>query len=102
MTSRPPSSTRYDQLMRLVPAHELRALVSMSDAVEAMREAFALTTLRRGQQPSRLALEDGSALVMLAEGPGSESLVAKVVTVRPANRAIDLPSLHAVVILFDG
>jgi ornithine cyclodeaminase/alanine dehydrogenase-like protein (mu-crystallin family) len=88
--------------MRFVSGVELRELVPMSDAIAAVKEGFAASSAGQTDQPGRIGLADGSALMMLANGPRSESVVAKVITIRPTNRKLDLPNLHAIALLFDG
>lgn len=76
---------------------DVRRLVPMTDAIATARAAF--TAVSRGEiiQPPRLATPDGSILVMLAQRPESAGVV-KIVTVRPDNATIGLPSLHGIVV----
>src|SRR5436309_202619 len=74
----------------------------MADAIAAMRDAFIRVVDGRAEQPLRLALDDGSALAMMARGDTSSGTVAKLVSIRQQNRARDLPRIHAVAVWFDG
>src|SRR4029078_6481604 len=92
--------------MQVISAHDLRRLVSMRDAVGAVREAF--WHLSRGEcdQPQRVTSADGAALAMLASvsaaGPRGGGTVFKVVSINDENRGRDLPTVHAVVVWLDG
>jgi ornithine cyclodeaminase/alanine dehydrogenase-like protein (mu-crystallin family) len=88
-----------DQLL-VLSGSDVRRLVPMTDAIATARAAF--TAVSRGEliQPPRVATPDGSILVMLAQGPRSADVV-KIVTVRPGNAAIGLPSLHGIALALD-
>lgn len=89
--------------MRTIDAAELRGLVRMPDAIDAVREAFRLVSSGRFLAPQRVVIGGGTELLMAgrpAENPGG--FVTKVLTVRPDNPARGLPLLHAVVLWFDG
>ena len=89
--------------MRVIDGSELRRLVSMADAVDAMRDAFRLVSSGRFLAPQRVVVGDGTELLMAgrpAEDP--DGFVTKVLTVRPENVPRGLPLLHAVVLWFDG
>jgi len=81
---------------------ELRELVPMGAAIEAVRQAFIAVAERRADQPRRLASRDGLALSMMARINPSKDTVVKTVTISPDNRRIGLPTLHAVVLCSDG
>ncbi|HEX4213060.1 MAG TPA: ornithine cyclodeaminase family protein [Candidatus Dormibacteraeota bacterium] len=84
----------------VIGAAQLRRLVSMEDAVDAVAEAF--ISLSRGEavQPPRLAMPDGRTLGMFVQV--GDQLSVKVVTVRPENAAAGLPTLQSTVIWRDG
>jgi ornithine cyclodeaminase len=81
---------------------ELRELVSMGAAIEAVRQAFLALAERRADQPPRLVSRDGRALTMMARLDPSQDTVVKTVTISPDNRRMGLPTLHAIVLCFDG
>jgi len=74
----------------------------MPSAIDAVRDAFVRSSGGRIEQPTRLALEGGAALAMLASDRDGLGTVLKAVTVRPANRERGMPAVQAVVIWFDG
>ncbi len=74
----------------------------MPSAIDAVRDAFVLTSGGRIEQPTRLALEGGTALAMLAADRDGVGTVLKAVTVRPANRDRGMPAVQAIVVWFDG
>lgn len=74
----------------------------MPSAIDAVRDAFVRSSAGRIEQPTRLALEGGKALAMLASDRDGAGTVLKAVTVIPANRDRGIPAVQAVVIWFDG
>jgi len=96
--------TRSPQVpsMFFIPAQLLRELVPMPAAVDAVRSAFRRVSAGQIEQPTRLVMEGGVALAMMARDRESSSTVLKAVTVRPRNRTAGRPVVQAVVILFDG
>jgi len=85
---------------------ELRRLISMDDAIDAVEEAFRAIVDGSGDQPPRVAFDDGSALAMMARrvesGSGEQGSAFKLVSLCPRNRERDLPTIHALVLWFDG
>jgi ornithine cyclodeaminase len=100
MTDLTPGLTASRDQVLVLSGSDVRRLVPMTDAIATARAAF--TAVSRGEivQPPRLATPDGSILVMLAQAPQSADVV-KIVTVRPGNAAIGLPSLHGIVLALD-
>ncbi len=88
--------------MLLVSSGRLRELVPMGAAIEAVRDAFVLSSRGTLEQPTRLALKGGRALAMLAADSGDVGTVLKAITVRPDNPQRGLPAVQAVVVWFDG
>lgn len=91
--------------MFVVSDTELRRLVTMHDAIDAVETAFRSIVDGSGEQPPRLGFDDGSALAMMARraGAGTDGGSAfKLVSLRPRNRDRDLPAIHALVLWFDG
>ncbi len=82
---------------------ELRRLVPMRDAIDAMRTAFGGLTRGEMLQPDRLSLADGSQMVMMCRpASGEQGAVVKVVTARPDNPGRGKPLIHAHVLWVDG
>jgi ornithine cyclodeaminase len=85
---------------------ELRRLISMDDAIDAVERAFRSIVDGSGEQPSRLGFGDGSGLAMMARRVDSDvddrGSAFKLVSIYPGNRERDLPTIHAVVLWFDG
>ncbi len=77
----------------------------MSDAIEAMRSAFASLARGEVQSPLRSALTTGGGvtLVMPAAiaGEGDTAVAVKVVSVFPRNAARNLPSIHGLVLVVE-
>ena len=85
--------------MRFINADELRRLVSMADAVEALEAAFLRADIEAPQR-ARHETSAGDLLVMPAWNP--DALGVKLVTVNPQNAQWKLPSIHGTYTLFDG
>jgi ornithine cyclodeaminase/alanine dehydrogenase-like protein (mu-crystallin family) len=85
----------------VVTASELRRLVPMADAIEAVGAAFRSLSAGEAEQPPRVALAGGAGLAMAARA-GTEGDAYKLVSVRPDNRGRGLPTIHALVVWFDG
>jgi ornithine cyclodeaminase/alanine dehydrogenase-like protein (mu-crystallin family) len=85
----------------VVTARELRRLVPMADAVEAVGAAFRALSAGEAEQPPRVVLGEGAGLAMAARA-GAEGDAYKLVSVRPENRRRGLPAIHALVVWFDG
>jgi ornithine cyclodeaminase/alanine dehydrogenase-like protein (mu-crystallin family) len=88
--------------MLFISADRLRKAVSMLDAIEAVRRAYLSVSAGTVEQPTRLVLERGSALAMMARNRESGTTVLKALTIRPDNPTVGLPAIQALVILFDG
>ena len=88
--------------MLFISAELLRESVSMAAAVDAVRRAFCKVSAGQIEQPTRLVMEGGTAITMLARDRESGTTALKAVTVRPQNRAAGRPAVQALVILFDG
>ena len=87
---------------------EIRRLLPMAKAVEAMRRAFAAHAETQVQAPRRTVLHTGggrgSTLVMSAalESESPPLLVTKVVSVFPDNRQREMPPIHSTVLAVDS
>ncbi|WP_116367924.1 ornithine cyclodeaminase family protein [Parahaliea mediterranea] len=94
--------------MSQIPFYDAAAIasaVSMADAIELMRGAFASLTRGEAAVPLRtnMPLEGGDcALVMPVYLPASGHYGVKTVSVNHSNPARGLPRLHAVFTLFDA
>src|SRR5579875_1172801 len=87
--------------MFVVSASDVRRLVPMADAVEAVGAAFRSLAVGAADQPPRIGLADGSGLAMAARA-GAEGDAYKLLSLRPGNRDRGLPTIHALVVWFDG
>jgi alanine dehydrogenase len=89
----------------LLSESDVRALVPMSDLIEAMRLALRQYSVGTAQQPLRTVVEVGAARsffgVMPATLPEPAAMGTKLVTVYAANREIGLPSHLATIVLLD-
>jgi ornithine cyclodeaminase len=78
----------------------------MRDAIDAMRKAFGLLAGGEVDMPQRVAIEiskhDAVTLVMPAYVRVGNRLGTKLISVFPNNRSLDLPTIHAVVILLNA
>jgi ornithine cyclodeaminase len=83
----------------LIDAAELRRLLPMDVAVDALERAFGADTLPQAPQRHRIPAGRGELLLMPAAGP--DGVGVKAVTVNPENPARGLPFVHAVYTLFD-
>lgn len=86
--------------MRLIDAEELRRLLPMTAAIDALHAAF------RSQDPSatpmRSHVETPAGSVLLMPAAGAAGVGVKLVTISPGNPARGVPFLSAVYVLFDG
>jgi ornithine cyclodeaminase/alanine dehydrogenase-like protein (mu-crystallin family) len=83
----------------LIDAAELRRLLPMNDAVQALERAFGAETPALAPPRSRVPAGTGELLLMPATGP--DGVGVKAVTVNPENPGRGLPFVHAVYVLFD-
>lgn len=95
--------------MELLDAAAVRAALPMSEAIAAMRRTFAALVDGQVTAPPRgfHAVEgfgaDGMLATMPAHVAGPVDVAAtKVVTIVPDNVGRDLPSIHGLVVAFDG
>lgn len=93
--------------IRVLSRADVRALVTMDDAVEAMAQAFAGLSAGDAEMPVRGSLSTGAgtSLFMPARtkgaGAGDGKRGAKVVSIFPGNRARGLPAIHGVLLMLD-
>jgi len=90
----------------ILTAENVRAALPMRDAIDAMRKAFGLLAGGEVDMPQRTAIEipkqEAVTLVMPAYVHVGNRLGAKLVSVFPNNLGLDLPTIHAVVILLNA
>jgi ornithine cyclodeaminase len=89
--------------MLAVSRSDIRRAVTMSDAIQAARDAFVALSSGQGTVPLRMHLRtpNGTSLFMPAFAPGAASVGVKIVSVTPENPARDLPTVQAVVLLLE-
>ena len=83
--------------MRHISAKELRSLLPMVDAIDALEHAFAGD---RAETPQRSVLETGTGHMLLMPAVGSRSVGVKLVTVAPGNATRNAPVVQGVYVLF--
>lgn len=88
--------------MLLISHETLRELVSMREAVDAVRGAFIELSAGDIEQPTRVAVGDGSGLAMIARDRKAGGIALKAITIRSGNQVLGLPNIQALVIWFDG
>lgn len=92
--------------IKIFTARDINQALSMTEAVEVVKDAFVQLSLKKAQSPVRTSLnlkEPGeAALVMPAYLEESRALGAKMVTVLPWNPKAHLPAVQAIVFLFDA
>lgn len=92
--------------LKIFKAAELTAAISMEEAITAVKDAFAQLSSKMAISPVRTSLslkESGEvALLMPAFLKKTGALGAKMVTVFPQNQSQNLPSVQALVLLFDS
>lgn len=88
--------------MRVLTASEIERLVTMPEAIAAVREAFAQLTLGKAHAPARTVLRlprhDSTTLVMPGYIPKPEIFTVKTVSVVPANPNRRLPRVFATIL----
>src|ERR1700675_1651928 len=86
--------------MRLVGAEELRALIPMRAAIDALEHAFSTEDPAGAPPRSHVGTAAGTLLVMPAAGDAGVGV--KLVTLTPGNPGEGLPLVQAVYVLFDA
>lgn len=91
--------------MLALTRNQVRALVSMTDAIELMKQAFGELSAGRTVSPLRTVIplpdREADALFMPAFVPAMDALGLKSVNVFRNNPANGLPAIHALVMLVD-
>ncbi|MBA3532554.1 MAG: ornithine cyclodeaminase [Ardenticatenales bacterium] len=90
--------------VRLLSADDVRRALPMVNAIEAMRGAFQALHAGQVTMPTRVSLDtpDGTMLFMPAYIAGTEGLGQKVLSVFGKNVERNLPTIHALVTLYDA
>ena len=83
---------------------EIRKIVPMKDAIEAMRMAFSSLSSGDAVVPERLHmdLKNGTALFMHVYIPDTGLYGTKIVSINPGNADRGLPLIHALVVVMDA
>ena len=87
-----------------ISADDLRATVAMPELLDAVEAAFREVAAGKDRSPLRTHVETdaGDLLLMPGMRPGAAGFTVKLVTVVASNVERGLPTLHAVVVWFDG
>ena len=92
--------------LRMLRREDVQQAVSMAQAIEAVKGAFAQLSAGRANVPLRTQLpvpqHDGVTLFMPAYLEETNSLAVKIVSVFPNNLDQGLPTIHALVIVVDA
>ncbi len=92
--------------IRVLSREDLRRALPMSEAIEAVKEAYVQLSTGQATMPLRTPLDitryEGLVLLMPAYLMGSDELGLKVVSVFPHNTSRGLPIIHALVALFEA
>lgn len=90
--------------VRVLSGKDVKAAITMAEAIEAVAKAFAQLSMGKASVPLRTSVEteQGVSLFMPAYLADSESTALKVVSVYPDNRSLGLPTIMAMVVVVDG
>jgi ornithine cyclodeaminase len=90
--------------MRILDAEQVRAAAPMPALLDAVEAAYRDVASGRDHSPIRQRLSMGAGDLMLMPGlrDGGSGASVKLVTFMPANAARGLPTIHAVVALFNA
>lgn len=92
--------------MLFIPSDTLRELITMPEAISAMKTAFTALSYGSAVVPLRTTLDfpgtESRALIMPAYHTASQYLTTKIVTVCPVNADRHLPLIHGTLIVTDG
>ena len=92
--------------LRVLSQNDVRQAVPMAQAIEIVKGAFAQLSAGKSMVPIRTQLEvkshEGITLFMPAYLQESDDLGVKIVSVFPRNLEVDLPTIHALVVVVDA
>lgn len=95
-----------EQAIHILSGTDVQNAVSMPEAIALMRSAFEALSTGKAVAPLRRHLDipehNATALFMPASFPAQNRLALKAVTVYPGNAAAGLPTIHALVMVFDA
>ncbi|MBC7263206.1 MAG: hypothetical protein H5T64_02480 [Chloroflexi bacterium] len=91
--------------LRVLTQADVKQAISMPQAIEAVKRAFAQLSAGRANVPLRTQLavpkHNGVAIFMPAYLEETDSMAVKIVSVFPGNVDMGLPTIHALVIVVD-
>lgn len=89
--------------IRILSATDVRAALTMPDAIETARDAFRQLASGQAVVPLRTPVQTPKGITLFMPGylAGSCGLVQKVVSVYTGNETIGLPTISGLVIVFD-
>ena len=91
--------------IRVISGKDVARAVKMAEAIEAVKSAFIHLSKGKAHVPLRIhisAKRGGTTLFMPAYLMGSDSLAVKIVSVFPQNVELQLPTIHAVVVVLEA
>lgn len=90
--------------LRLLSRDDIRRVVDMPAAIEAMREAFRALADGEAEAPTRLSMDTPGGVALFMPGRiGADQVAAKLVSVNLGNPATrGLPAIHAAIMTFDA
>jgi len=90
----------------LFSSSDITRIISMKEAIEAVKEAFVLASEGEIQAPSRIhvdiAAHHGTSLVMPSYIPHIQRFGVKIINLFEDNRSLNLPISHALMIVFNS
>jgi len=89
------------QTIPFIAAHQVRAALPYPALIDALRLAFAEADQTQAPRRHAHALPDDATLLLMPAWRTQQQLGIKLVTVNPANRERDLPTVHALYVLSD-
>ncbi|MER3459382.1 MAG: ornithine cyclodeaminase, partial [Chloroflexota bacterium] len=90
--------------VRILSQEDLRATLTMREAIPVVRRAFGQLSAGRARVPvrSRVETKEGVSLFMPAYLEESGDLAVKIVSVYSGNPALGLPTTSAIVVVLDA
>ena len=101
---RKPVPVDVSMRIRFLTGADVRAAISMPEAIEAMADAFGQLSDGRARVPLRIHQEtdSGVTLLMSAYLPDAQDVGVKIASVYPDNVQQRLPLIHALIVLLDS
>jgi len=88
--------------MRILSAEDVKAAITMREAIEAVREGFIALSAGKATVPVRGALVSPDGILLTMPSYLDDGWVVKIVAVNPDNAALNLPAVHATVVVMDA